>query len=347
MQKSQTPSNSDSVIPALAKAVILPNTKPIDYVNFVDHQGNAFTMENLLGHWNILFFGFTNCPDICPTTMRTLQQVKQQVSAQDKWGNYRVIMVSVDPERDTLERLNNYVPYFDKEFIGLRSDLDTTTKFAKQLGILFVQQETVDGFYQVDHSASIILVNPAGEMAGVITAPHKEDEISDDLVILANHFAQDHASKPTNVSHQDNGHMVHVNHDAVTSNETKNLSSIEGLLISGAWIRPAPPEVNSMAAYFTLENTTATDIEIVAAQSSNFAMTMIHDTVFEGDIAKMSHLSSLTIPAYETVEFAPLAKHLMLMQPNKPLTLGDFETITLIAKDGAKLTQSIQVKEPE
>ena len=104
-------------------------------------------------------------------------------------------MVSVDPERDTQERLKNYVPYFDSEFIGLRGDLDTTTKFAKQMGILFIHQEPENEFYQVDHSASIILVNPAGEMAGVITAPHKANEITNDLIALADHYSQDHATK--------------------------------------------------------------------------------------------------------------------------------------------------------
>ena len=232
---TQQSQQSEDKLPSLNKAVILPNSKALNHIDFTDHNGAAFGIDRLKGYWNILFFGFTNCPDICPTTMRTLSQVKQTLEQENKWGNYRVIMVSVDPERDTQERLKNYVPYFDEDFIGLRSDVETTTKFAKQLGILFVKQKSEDGFYQVDHGASIVLVNPQGEMAGVITAPHQQDLISNDLALLADYFEDDHANKvassaavnqsSNNISTAENEHPP----ETGSRSSTDNAQTIEGL----------------------------------------------------------------------------------------------------------------------
>ena len=346
LQQNKEPARA---LPALTKAVILPNPKALNYVDFIDQDGAPFNIENLQGYWNIIFFGFTNCPDICPTTMRTLALVKKQLTEQNKWGNYRVIMVSVDPERDTQERLKNYVPYFDEDFIGLRGDIDTTTEFAKQLGILFVKQKSEDGFYQVDHGASLILINPAGEMAGVITAPHKQDQISSDLILLEDYFAEDHISPPTLVANNTNANQASDAHPMSHGSATHRVNSdaIAGLVMSDAWIRPAPPNVSAMAGYFKLTNHTDSDITIQSTESPDFGMVMMHDTVIEGDIAKMQHLDQIIIPANGEVTFAPLGRHLMLMQAAKPLTLGDSATITLIAKDGSQLSQTIEVKQPE
>jgi len=343
-QQSGSPSR---VLPDLEKVVILPNSKTLDTANFLDHTGKPFSKDDLKGYWNIIFFGFTNCPDICPTTMRTLAQIKNLMTDSRSWGNYRVIMVSVDPERDSLERLNNYVPYFDSEFIGLQGDLQTTTDFAKQMGILFVKQEPENGFYDVDHSVSIILVNPEAEMAGVITAPHSIEQISKDLTLLAEYYADDHKIQTTTeIANTHIAQNIHISsqHNA-TSISGDGSKIIEGLSIERAWIRPAPPSAPSMAAYFTLKNQSDKDINIVAAQSSDFGMLMIHDTVVENDIAKMQHRGSLTIPAQSEFILAPLGTHMMLMQPKHALGLGQTTEITLISDTGAQITQKIEVKQ--
>ena len=125
VQLSKSP---PTALPEFKKAILLPTTKSLGEVNFTDHNGLAFTHERLLDKWSILFFAFTNCPDICPTTMQTLSQVKTIVSTANAWDNYQVIMITVDPERDNTERLKNYVPYFDPEFIGLTASEAYTTE---------------------------------------------------------------------------------------------------------------------------------------------------------------------------------------------------------------------------
>ena len=166
VQSSKSP---PAGLPEFKKAILLPSPKPLIDADFIDHNGNEFGVEQFKGKWSILFFGFTNCPDVCPTTMQTLKQVKAKVKQAGMWHNYRVVMVSVDPERDTTERLANYVPYFDPEFVGISGSVEATTSFAKNVGILFFKgDKAANGGYDVDHGAALILVNPEGEYAGVI-----------------------------------------------------------------------------------------------------------------------------------------------------------------------------------
>jgi protein SCO1/2 len=320
--------------PEFKKVILLPNTKALINTDFIDHKGQNFSIENFKGKWSILFFGFTNCPDICPTTMQTLKQVKANLEQAGVWHNYQVIMVSVDPERDTTERLANYVPYFDPEFIGISSALETTESFAKNVGILFFKNErTEDNNYDVDHGAALILVDPDAQYAGVITAPHLVGPISDDLISLAKYAGITSSSaKP-----------ALVRSEAVLEEETNSANKNQSLAFENSWIRPAPPGVTSMAAYFDLVNHTDQDIILDASDSPEFGMTMIHTTLVNDGVASMDHLDQLRVPANGKVSFAPLGLHLMLMHPKQELKLGDSAQITLIAQDGSKYTQTISV----
>ena len=332
----QTGGKKPKEFPEFVKTIILPNAKEVSYPNFTDHTGKPFTKENFLGKWSIVFFGFTNCPDICPTTMQTLKQVKQNLQASSNWGNYQTIMVTVDPETDTSKRLSNYVTYFDPEFIGLTTDKETTAEFGKQLGILFIKRQ-VDGSdnYEVDHSASIILINPQGQWAGVIGAPHKADTISADLEKLAKFTGSIEKvveNKPVQPS-------------AAPSNNTEtDTNNSSALTVNNAWIRPAPPNVTSMAGYFDIQNNSDKAIKIIDSSSPAFDLTMIHNTVIEDGIAKMVHLDGLTIPANSKVSLAPSGKHVMLMRPESPLKQGDSITLTLIDEDDKEYQYEIFVR---
>lgn len=317
---------------SLDKIILLPQPKEIGDVRFTNHLGKPFSKENLLGKWSILFFGFTNCPDICPTTLQTLAQVKATLEAQQAWKPYQVIMISVDPERDSIERMNSYVPWFDNSFIGLAGELEYTRQFAKNLGVLFFKsQQSSDTVYEVDHSASLILVNPQGQYAGAITAPHKHEVIANDLKRLAQTVALANDSSTA---------------DAVdlTKPDTSASQITSALSFSQAWIRPAPPSASSLAAYMILENRSEQDIVIVDVEAPDFAMAMIHDTVFEEDIASMRHLDELRIPAGQQVKLTPLSTHMMLMRPAKPFPEGSFTRITLIDEDDRSYPLLVEVK---
>ncbi|MFT4634301.1 MAG: protein SCO1/2 [Chitinophagales bacterium] len=323
--------------PEFKKIILLPNTKPLVTVDFKDHNGQPFGLDQFKGKWSVLFFGFTNCPDVCPTTMQTLKQVKSDLEQAGVWHNYQVIMVSVDPERDTSERLSKYVPYFDPEFIGITGPLESTTSFSRNFGILFFKgKEVVNGGYDVDHGAAIILVNPEGQYAGVITAPHIQATISEDLIDLAKYAGVE----PT-IARNTSAKKQAVPTDA---NDSKVDSKMHGLVIENAWIRPAPPGVQSMAAYFDLHNNSKKDIVIVNSGSSAFSMAMIHNTVIEDGVASMNHLDQLLIPAMGKISLSPLGTHMMLMGPKQELGLGDSAEIELVAKDGRKFLHTVTVK---
>src|SRR5690606_16436330 len=119
--------------------------------------GDAFTRADLVGQWSLMFFGFTHCPDICPTTLAELDRLLKNLPA-DIAANTQVVLVSLDPARDTSEILSEYVGYFDFAFIGVTGDFLTLRRFANQVNVAF-NKVTIDDDYMVDHSANVVLIN--------------------------------------------------------------------------------------------------------------------------------------------------------------------------------------------
>ncbi len=147
--------------------------RDISPFQLVDHHGNPVTNESLTGRWSLLFFGFTYCPDVCPTTLSVLNEAVTPLE-----NPPRVVLVSVDPERDTPEVLASYVPQFNAGFIGYTGNFDDIVKFATQLNVAFGKVPGDEpGTYTVDHSASIVVVNPQGHYAGFMRAPHNAQNI--------------------------------------------------------------------------------------------------------------------------------------------------------------------------
>jgi protein SCO1/2 len=136
----------------------------------LDHMGQSFTPERLEGQWTLLFFGFTHCPDICPTTMSFLADLKGQLASTEA-DDTQVVMVSVDPARDTVEALAGYVPYFHPEFVGVTGEFMDILSFTRKFNAPFRKVTNEDGSYTVDHSANVVLVNPKGDFHGFFRAP--------------------------------------------------------------------------------------------------------------------------------------------------------------------------------
>ena len=136
----------------------------------IDHWGEPFTKEALKGHWTLLFFGFTHCPDICPTTLSFLAKLKQELATTEA-ADTQVVMVTVDPARDTPEVLAAYIPYFDPEFTGVTGDFIKILSFARSFNAPFRKVTAADGTYELDHSANVVLVNPRGDYHGFFKAP--------------------------------------------------------------------------------------------------------------------------------------------------------------------------------
>ena len=128
--------------------------------SLVDHQGKTFTDARLRGRWSLIFFGYTHCPDICPNTLAVMKQAMKQLHEHSVQP--QVIFISVDPKRDTPERLAKYVRYFDPDFIGATGSEEALAALAPALGIPFARPPGSDSEnYLVDHGASVLLIDPS------------------------------------------------------------------------------------------------------------------------------------------------------------------------------------------
>lgn len=136
----------------------------------VDHRGEPFVPGSLAGQWTLVFFGFTHCPDVCPTTMAFLDNFITELAGTEA-ADTRVVMISVDPARDTVEQLASYVPYFNEDFTGATGEFLDVFRFATNLNSPFRKQPGQGDDYQVDHSANVVLINPRGHYHGFFKAP--------------------------------------------------------------------------------------------------------------------------------------------------------------------------------
>lgn len=167
----------------LQKAFLIPQSDPIADFSLLDQSSNAVGADVFKGQWNLVFFGFTNCPDVCPTTLQILSNVKKKLTDLNKPAP-RIVLVSVDPERDTPELLGKYVNYFGDDHLGLTGELDEIKKLTGALGIFFQKSPGEGDNYGVDHSAAVIIINPNGEFAGLFSAPHDIEAYTHDLPII-------------------------------------------------------------------------------------------------------------------------------------------------------------------
>lgn len=155
-----------------------PNPKQIYPFVTVDHHGQTFNLDQLQGKWSFIFFGYTHCPDICPITLTVLAQVYDQLAKMNQTDKVQVLFVTADPERDTPEQLQQYVTYFNKNFIGLGGNPAQIQSLAIQLGaVAHTGEKTAAGDYLVDHSASIFLTDPRARLVSVYTTPHEAGPI--------------------------------------------------------------------------------------------------------------------------------------------------------------------------
>ena len=182
----QRAKNSDQAIAAKTKKVlILPTPRSIDPFNLVRENGNAFTQKNLYQHWTLMFFGFTNCPHICPTTMAELAKMYQSLNRRNFKPLPQVIMVSVDPVRDNIKRLADYVRGFNNQFIGLTGRKTQIARLARQLGIVFMRSNLNNKKnYDIDHSGAIAVFAPDGKVHAFFSMPHNADVLVHDYMLL-------------------------------------------------------------------------------------------------------------------------------------------------------------------
>jgi protein SCO1 len=149
---------------------LMDTPRDIGEFALIDHHGEPFNPARFKDRWSLVFFGFTYCPDICPTTMAFLNDFMASLEGTEAQDT-QVVMVSVDPARDTVEKLASYVPYFNPDFIGVTGEFLEIHRFATALNTPFRKVMGEGDDYQVDHSANVVLINPRGHYHGFFKAP--------------------------------------------------------------------------------------------------------------------------------------------------------------------------------
>lgn len=160
--------------------------RPVVAFKMTDKNGQTFTEEGFKGQWNYVFFGFTSCGYICPTTLKTLADAIRVLEQNDQAEDVRGIFISTDPDRDSVEKVKNYVEGFHPQLQGIRGDIKELSKLTRQLGVIFVKTDNPDDpdNYDMEHSAQILVVNPEGEFAAVLSPPHTSEALANDMMTL-------------------------------------------------------------------------------------------------------------------------------------------------------------------
>jgi protein SCO1/2 len=168
----------------LTAAVMYPVAQPIADFSLRRADGRTFDSSDLSGRWTIAFFGFTHCPDICPTTLATFGAAWKKLATSGATERLQFVFVSVDPERDTPEQLARYTGFFDRDFIGATGLDEQLTALTRSLGLVYARLPDGSGGYNVDHSASAVIIDPQGRRAGLFRPPFEVEPIAADLLAL-------------------------------------------------------------------------------------------------------------------------------------------------------------------
>ena len=147
----------------------------IDDFSLTDHSGDTVTQDLLANKWTLVFFGYTFCPDICPLTMASIRQFYDLLETYSAVNDVQVAMISVDPNRDTPEKLASYVGFFNPAFIGLTGDYSSLYTLSRQMNVAFSYLRVDDENYLVTHNGEIMLIDPEGNNVGFFKAPYQPE----------------------------------------------------------------------------------------------------------------------------------------------------------------------------
>ena len=159
---------------------LLPTPREIAPFSLTDQHGKEFTNAALLGHWSLMFFGFTSCPDVCPVTLSALAQAETKLSQSGPkklFDELKVYFVSVDPDRDDPAKIDQYVSAFSPRFTGLTGSQEALAALAQQLNVAFMKVPDNKGGYVIDHTGNIVVIDPKGRYVGFMKLPHQADRI--------------------------------------------------------------------------------------------------------------------------------------------------------------------------
>ncbi|NNF16091.1 MAG: SCO family protein [Gammaproteobacteria bacterium] len=170
------------------QGVLLPMPRVLTDFALSDQNNAPFTKEQLLGRWTLLFFGYTYCPDICPTTLLTLKEAEHELIS-NRGIRPQIALISVDPLRDDPATLGRYVKHFGDTYLGIHGRDEQLQLLTRQVGAMYERDTPdADGNYQVAHSSSVFVINPEGGLHAVFSAPHRSRFIAEKMTAMVSHY---------------------------------------------------------------------------------------------------------------------------------------------------------------
>ncbi|MDI9240316.1 SCO family protein [Lysobacter sp. LF1] len=177
-----------SSLPATQAVRLFSPPRELPAYSLRQSDGTALIPGELKGHWTLVFLGFTHCPDVCPTTLADMAKAQKQWAALPESTRPRLLFVSVDPERDTPDRIGEYAHAFHRDTLAATADVPALESFAKSLSMVFAKVPPPEGIpadqYSMDHSASMAVLDPQGRMAGIVQPPFDPRAIAADMIVL-------------------------------------------------------------------------------------------------------------------------------------------------------------------
>lgn len=159
-----------ATVPAMKTVTEVHDAQPVPEFEARNLAG-VVSRASLMGHWNMVFFGYTQCPDVCPTALSLMAELNKRLNAAER---PQVLFISVDPKRDTPELLAAYMPSFDPSFVGAAGTDESLAALVKNLGVMVQRNpETKPGIYTVDHTAAMFLIDPQARLKAVFSPPHE------------------------------------------------------------------------------------------------------------------------------------------------------------------------------
>jgi protein SCO1/2 len=170
--------------PALENAVLYPQPRQVPDFQLQRVDGKPLTLADWRGRWNVVYFGYASCPDVCPTTLASFKAAWKALGERGLADRVRFDFVSVDPQRDTPEQLGKYVAFFSPDFIAATGSDEQLTG-PRALGLLYSRTTNADGAIEVDHSGSAVIIDPDAHLVGIFRPPFAAAALVHDLAALA------------------------------------------------------------------------------------------------------------------------------------------------------------------
>jgi len=168
----------------LENAVLYPQPRAVPDFQLAQTNGKPLTLADWRGHFTVAYFGYTNCPDVCPTAMAAFKVAWKDLTQRGLDKQVQLDFVSVDPERDTPEPLGKYVAFFNPDFVAATGSDEELTKLTRALGLIYSRGKDANGNVEVDHSGSAVIIDDQGRLLGIFRPPFTGSAVANDLAVL-------------------------------------------------------------------------------------------------------------------------------------------------------------------